>query len=142
MSDPLETLRAVWRAICADLPAPAGACLFRSTEGFNVEVVSRHGTDRHGRDRAMHWATRGYHGRPRAFAEVIFASTAAEVEASLTGARDRSALLKVPDTPDAHLLVYRADALDAVHDDQYAFRGSPRAALLAIYALDPVRRLL
>lgn len=142
MRDAIEALQVVWRTICDDLPVPPAACLFRSTEGYNLDVVCRHGTDRHGRDRPMSWAARGYRGPPRAFAEVVFASTAAEVDASLTGARDRSALLKVPDTPRAHLLVYRADALEAVHTDQYAFIGSPRAALLAVYALDPVRRVV
>jgi hypothetical protein len=142
MHEAVDGLRTVWTAVLAALPEAAEGCLFRSTEGYNVETVRRHGTDRFGRDQAMHWSERGYRGAPRRFAEVIFASTAAEVEASLCGARDRSALLKVPETPAAHLLVYRADAFERVHDDQYAFcEADHRAALVAIFALDPVRRV-
>lgn len=142
MHDGLEALRAMWSAVLAALPIAPDRCLFRSTEGYNVATVLRHGTDRHGRDAEMHWQTRGYRGPPRRFAEVVYASTAAEVEASLIGARASSALIKVPDTPDAHLLVYRADALAAVHDSQYAFcEPDLRAALVAVFALDPVRRI-
>lgn len=134
-------LVAQWRAATAQLPG--GDYLFRTTEGFNVPTVLAHGTDRHGRDRDLRWVERGYRGPPRAFAEVIYASTADEVEAAFLGRRESSCMLKVPGTPDAHLLVYRRDALRPVHDDQYAFVGAARAALVAVFRLTPAveRRL-
>lgn len=117
------------RAAC---PAPPAACLFRITEGFNVETARRHGTDRFGRDRAMDW--RGHRGPPRAFVDVVFASTAAEIEAALASGAGGTALHKVPITPDPHWLVYRMADLERVHDRQYAFRDPARrrAALLAV----------
>lgn len=145
MPHPDQTaLAACWRAVLAECPAPPIECLFRITEGFNVETVMKHGTDRHGRDREMDWRARGYRGAPRAFVDVIYASTAAEIEAALGGEALPNALGKRAQTPDPHLLVYRAADLEPVHAQRYAFRGlDRRAALLAIFALsEPVRRVV
>lgn len=137
-------LAACWRAVCAACPELPARCLFRITEGFNVPLVLRHGTDRYGRDRPMQWRARGYRGRPRPFVDVLFASTAAEIDAGLAGAPGPTALGKRAITPDPHLLVYRAADLERVHTRQYAFKGPDRrAALLAVFALGaPVRRVI
>ncbi|MCA9541352.1 MAG: hypothetical protein KC620_20770 [Myxococcales bacterium] len=138
------SLLATWHAVLAELPIAPDAALFRITEGFNVPVVRAHGTDRHGRDRPMAWHARGYRGPPRPFARVIHASTADEIAASLRGELALSALLKMPITPDPHLLVYRRDAFEAVHAMQYALRDGIDAidALASVHALLPaVRRL-
>lgn len=129
----------MWRRVQPLLPP--GDHLYRTTEGFNLATVLAHGTDRHGRDREMRWVERGYRGPPQPFARVIFASTRAEIEAGFEGHRESSCMLKVPGTPDPHLLVYDRPALTPVHVDQYAFRGDPRAALLAAIDLTHLARV-
>lgn len=122
--------------------------LFRITEGRHLPRVLQHGTDRFGLDRPpwatappwgpADWIQAGYRGRFRRFADVIFASTAAQIDDSLAGRRSSSALLKIPVTDDPHLLVYRAADFVAVHDAQYAFRDAARrrAALVAAWSVE------
>jgi len=132
-------------------------CLFRSTEGFNLNAVLAHGTDRHGREQAGFcegWAAGGYRGPPRPFDRVIFASTAAEIARQLRTGEGDTALSKCPDTEGAVLLVYRRADLVRVHRRQYAFRArrcpDARTALLAVFPVaelpgmplaSPLRRL-
>lgn len=134
------TPEAIWLRLQAAAPAPVAECVFRVTEGFNLPTVLAHGTDRHGRDRAMDWVRRGYRGRPRPFDQVIYGSTAEQVELSLTGSGS-SALVKVAVTPSPHLLVYARAALEPVREKEWAFRGPPRAALLAVFSVSPWARL-
>ena len=145
------TLRAAWAALQAALRARGvdpRACLFRSTEGFNVPMVEVFGTDRHGREQGGFtegWAAGGYRGPPRAFAEVVFGSTFEEVETQLRTGQGDSALSKCPDTPDAHLLAYRRRALVRIHVKQYAFRGrrpdAARRALVLVMRVSPLQTL-
>ena len=139
-------LLSAWAGLLADVRAlgvDPRRCLYRSTEGFNVPTVRAHGTDRHGRVSpgfAEGWHGAGYRGPPRDFAEVIFGSGFDEVEAQLRTGQGDSALSKCPDTPDAHLLVYRRASLVRVHVKQYAFRGrGPDAALRALLHIRPFR---
>lgn len=135
----------MWRALEAalrGLEVEPATCLFRSTEGFNVATVEAFGTDRWGRtspDFIERWASEGYRGPPRPFCDVVFASTAAEIEAHLATGRGDTALSKCPGTPDAHMLVYRRRALRRVHTKQYAFVGpmptTARGALVGIWVV-------
>ena len=137
MSPQLHSLSKIWSAVLRECPLPPRACLFRTTEGENVERVRRYGTDRFGLDRprgcarppwtAADWAAHGFRGRWRPFVDVIYASTVADIERSLSG-RGSSALIKIPDTIEAHLVIYRAAAFVPVHEGQYAF-------------IDPARRV-
>lgn len=147
MTSQVRSLSAIWSALRARCPLPVADCLFRITEGRNVSRVRRGGTDRHGLDRpegcveppwtAVEWRQHGYSGPFRPFVDVIYASTAAEIEASLAG-QGTSALSKIPQTAQPHVIVYRADAFSAVHTGQYAFRvpGDRRAAVVAIEAVE------
>lgn len=147
VSTQVPALSTIWSTMVHRCPLPVERCLFRITEGDHVERVRRHGTDRYGLDRpvgctappwtAVEWRRFGYWGPWRPFADVIYASTAAEVEASVRGA-GHSALLKIPETEAPHVLIYRADAFVPVHDGQYAFRDPSRrlAALLGVVRIE------
>lgn len=144
----LRSLSAIWSEARRRCPLPVVECLFRLTEGEALPTVMRHGTDRHGLDRPRgctappwgpaDWEREGYRGRFRPFVDVIFASTAEEIDDSLAGRRPSSAVLKIPVTTDPHLLVYRAADFTPVHDGQYAFRDPTQrcAALLAAWSVD------
>lgn len=135
MSAQVPVLATIWSSIIERCPLAVERCLFRITDGHLVDRVRAHGTDRHGLDRptgcneppwtAAEWRRFGYRGPWRPFADVIYASTSAEVEASVRG-DGHSALLKIPITSGPHVLVYRADAFVSVHDGQYAFRDPTR----------------
>ncbi len=137
MPTQLHSLSTIWSAVARASPLPLGACLFRTTEGHHAETVRMHGTDRYGLDRPLgctappwtpaEWSRFGYRGPWRPFVDVVYASTAEEIEASLKGVGS-SALLKIPETVDAHVIVYRADAFVPVHRGQYAFVDASRRA--------------
>jgi len=142
LDEPSAVVRAVFRALWRDLETlgPPPELLFRTTEGFNREAVLRHGTDRHGRpDRPLSWRERGYRGPERAWGELIFATPRQEVERRLAGRSPRpTALDKVPETTDAHVIVYDASCFERVRAKEYAIApgASFLRALVALYRVE------
>lgn len=130
-----------WARVLGALPRGPSRCLFRTTEGYNEAVVRAHGTDRHGRDAPPTWAVGHPHRDGRAFAALVFASTAAQVERWLATGDGSCALAKRPETPGCLLLVYRRQALVHLYGSEYAFRSPTpagrRRALLAVFRLEP-----
>ena len=95
------------------------------------------GTDRGDRRRtALDWTD--YRGAPRAFHEVVFASTEDEVLGRVP-APDGTCLDKLDETPDPLLLVYDARSLEEVRRKEFAFRPgvAPASALLAVFEVRP-----
>jgi len=135
MSAQLRHLSTIWSALCRQCPDRPTAYLYRLTEGHYAERVRLHGTDRFGLDRpvgcsdppwtAADWRRLGYAGPFRPFADVIYASTVAEIEASIAG-KGSSALAKIAVTAQPYVIVYRADALVSVGKGQYAFVDAAR----------------
>ncbi len=115
----LRELRALHAAARAEaLSLHSGPFLYRVTEGINVANVLAHGTDRWGRpERELNWAERGYEGPPKRWSQLIYASTDAQVRASLAALDGpSSAFRKVDLSPDPHIAVYRAECFDRVRD--------------------------
>lgn len=148
-SDPVAPVHALRRAPAAPLLAGVRAALaargvgpdvpllLRTTEGLNVDLVRLTGTDRGDRRRtALDWSD--YRGAPRAFHEVVFASTEDEV-LGRAPAPDGTCLDKLDETPDPLLLVYDARALEEVRRKEFAFRAgvAPVSALLAVFEVRP-----
>lgn len=124
----VRAIRAALRR--AGIEAP-GELLLRVTEGFNLELVRLHGTDRADRDRPMSWGSRGYDGPSRSFADVLYATPEGEL-----GRKGRSptALDKLDETPGPLVLVYDRAAFERVRGREFAFRPgvARRDALVAV----------
>lgn len=148
-ADPIAPVHALRRAPAAALMADVRAALaaqqvgadvpllLRTTEGFNLHLVRLTGTDRGDRRRtALDWTE--YRGAPRAFHEVVFASTEDEI-VGRAPAPGGTCLDKLDETPDPLLLAYDARALEEVRRKEFAFRPgvAPANALLAVFEVRP-----
>lgn len=112
--------------------------LYRVTGEKHLSKVLMYGTDRAGFTNEMFWKERGYFGPPKAFEDVIYASTEEEITRGLKIEEINTAFKKIPLTIRPYLLVYDKSQFELVHPDhQYAFKNpsQKKKALVAVIKL-------